>query len=230
VLGERVSVADASGAQLPPAANVLRIRFAPLHAVAGAVPLQAHVALADADWLHVAETVSRAGARRRMGNGTRLPLTLRIVLTGAALARSELARLKPGDMIRVAGDEAPGGKLRRVSLRLGQTDLFACRVQPAGLTIETASSLDARRTSMSNDAALKRLDQLEVPVSFQFGTLPVSLEQLGSIGPGHTFTTSLPTEQPVVSIIVDGQKLGTGRLIAVGELVGVQVIDWVQGD
>lgn len=224
VTGEPVRVTGAPARQAARGGDTLRIAFEPLQAGANAVRRRAYLSLPDEAWSHVAETASRAGVRR---NASRLPVMLRIVLEGIWLTRSELTQVKRGDVIRLAGNQAPGGKVQRVTLRLGRAGLFECRVLAAGLRVENASAPDAGRGIMSNDTAVKRLDQLEVPVSFQFGTLSVSLEQLGTIGPGHTFTTPVATEQPVVAILVDGQKVGSGRLIAVGDMVGVQVTDWV---
>lgn len=199
------------------------------HADRAAPPTAMHgrLVLDDAGWARFAPTAAVDPPGPVSARLARLPLVLRIMLTDAWLTRAELEQTRPGDLIRLPPEDARGGTARRATLRLGSTDVHGCRLDPGRLTIQNTWPQAGRSTMTPHDASVKRLDQLEVQVGFQLGALTLSLEQLRTIGPGHTFTTHLPIEQPTVAITVDGQKVGTGRLLAVGDLVGVQVVDWV---
>ncbi len=181
------------------------------------------LSMPSAAWQAVGDRVDESSVRAR---ASRLPLRLRIELPSQSLRREELSHLRPGDLVRIGTPLDASGRPLRLNLALGRRVLFQCRLGASDLTVERIAA-DPGSGPMNKDNAVKNLDQLELPVSFQLGTLAVSLEELGRIGPGHTFTTQLATAQPVVSILVDGQKVGSGRLMAVGDLVGVQVLDWV---
>lgn len=181
------------------------------------------VSMPSSAWAAIGDRLDAATPALR---SARLPLRLRIELPSQALRREEISRLRSGDLIRINTPIDASGRPLRLNLALGRRVLFQCRLGAGDLTVERIAS-DPGSPSMSKENAVKNLDQLELPVSFQLGHVAVSLEELGRIGPGHTFTTTLATSQPVVSILVDGQKVGSGRLMAVGELVGVQVLDWV---
>ena len=77
-----------------------------------------------------------------------------------------------------------------------------------------------------HEPTLASLDQVELTTTFQLGTVPVTLDALKAIRPGYTFTTTIDSDAPTVAIIVEGQRVGAGRLVAVGEQIGVQVTHW----
>ena len=56
--------------------------------------------------------------------------------------------------------------------------------------------------------------------------MSITLETLRTLRPGYTFTTTIATDSPMVSILVEGQRAGLGRLVAVGDRIGVQVTHW----
>ncbi|SAL05823.1 type III secretion system apparatus protein YscQ/HrcQ [Caballeronia calidae] len=72
------------------------------------------------------------------------------------------------------------------------------------------------------------LSELELPVKMEIGTIPISLEQLKSIRPGYVIALPQSIEGAKVRLSVGGQTIGQGELVAVGEHLGVRIIQMVQ--
>lgn len=60
-----------------------------------------------------------------------------------------------------------------------------------------------------------------VPVDFVVGTKSLPLEDLRSLSEGYVF--ELPENASSVSLIINGRKYGSGRLVRVGDHLGVVV-------
>jgi flagellar motor switch/type III secretory pathway protein FliN len=71
----------------------------------------------------------------------------------------------------------------------------------------------------------KKLETLEVLLSFEVGEKALSIEALRSISPGFTFELENPAQKPVV-IKLNGNAIGRGELLQIGEKVGVRVMDF----
>jgi len=65
------------------------------------------------------------------------------------------------------------------------------------------------------------LDDVKIPVDFIIGTQSLALDDLRSLKEGHVFEFS--EDSSTVGIVVNGRKHGEGRLVRVGDHLGVVV-------
>jgi type III secretion protein Q len=64
---------------------------------------------------------------------------------------------------------------------------------------------------------------LNVPVSFEIDSARVSLDDLAAFDAGSVITLDAPLQDALVRLVCFGQVVGTGRLVAVGDCLGVRV-------
>lgn len=72
-----------------------------------------------------------------------------------------------------------------------------------------------------SDSSQGALAEIKIPVEFVVGTQSLSLEDLRSLSEGYVF--ELPENASSVSLLINGRKYGDGRLIRVGDHLGVVV-------
>lgn len=154
-----------------------------------------------------------------------LRLPARVRLFSRDLSEPELSSLACGDVV-VAGEQ----------LQPGTAPWRACVIFGSGATMQAKIDLDAQTASArlaedpypaqepDGDAAdLTRLRGLTLPVSFEFDSARVSLEELAALGAGSTLELDVPVMEAMVRIVCHGQTVGIGQLVAVGDRVGVRI-------
>ncbi|MFM0735974.1 type III secretion system cytoplasmic ring protein SctQ [Paraburkholderia xenovorans] len=67
------------------------------------------------------------------------------------------------------------------------------------------------------------LDELDVPVHLEISTLDLPLRTLATLQPGYLLELPIALEDAQVRLVVHGRTIGTGRLVAIGEHLGLQV-------
>jgi type III secretion protein Q len=118
---------------------------------------------------------------------------------------------------------------------------FRAEVRGSTLTVlsSDASWTMMKTTDASNskpaagdalDPPLESLEGLEVTLRFEAGQLQLPLRELGQVKPGHVFDLGQPLTQSVVRIVAHGSVVGKGQLVAIGEQLGVRVIEFAAGD
>ena len=159
---------------------------------------------------------------------TRLPgltVTLHICVMAATLSRAELTSLAPGDAVRA--NAWPDNEVHLVA-----GDMFAWAARREGATLRLIGKRRAVRAELERFAMLDEilpqdsetsLDELPVRLSFEIGTLEVSLAELEALGPGHVFELGR-AEGEAVDIRANGRKIGTGRAVVVGGAIAVQIV------
>ena len=82
--------------------------------------------------------------------------------------------------------------------------------------------------SISNETATEAgaggLEGVPVTLDFDVGSLSVPLAELAAIKPGYVFELPTPVEAARVVIKANGQPIGRGELVAVGDTLGVQLL------
>ncbi|HEX5783758.1 type III secretion system cytoplasmic ring protein SctQ [Hydrogenophaga soli] len=68
------------------------------------------------------------------------------------------------------------------------------------------------------------LDRLQVPVAFEIDSARVSLGELASLGVGSVIELDVGVLDASVRLVCHGQTLGIGQLVAVGEQLGVRIV------
>ncbi|WP_354683487.1 type III secretion system cytoplasmic ring protein SctQ [Cupriavidus necator] len=176
-----------------------------------------------------------------------VPLAVRIGTT--RLAVGEMRGIEPGDILGIDHWHSQGSALvvRCTTGRNGPgwTALAEGRrliVQPGGADrtdVSNGAHMEERDNAQQPqpiphpDAAqppLSRLDNLEVTLRFEVGDVAVPLAELRAVGPGYVFELPQPLKQSEVRIVANGNRIGTGTLIAVGNRLGVRITGFAAGD
>lgn len=74
-----------------------------------------------------------------------------------------------------------------------------------------------------SDAPGADVEAIELPVAFEIDTARLSLAELAGIRPGYVIELDTPVAEAAVRLLCQGQVIGTGQLIAVGEQLGVRI-------
>ena len=77
---------------------------------------------------------------------------------------------------------------------------------------------------MSDPNAIAAADSIPVSLDFDLGNLAVPLGELASLKPGYVF--ELPNSLDSVRVVIraNGTRVGHGELVAVGDVLGVQLL------
>jgi type III secretion protein Q len=84
-------------------------------------------------------------------------------------------------------------------------------------------TLGAPSGLMATEGPAATWSTLELPVTFELDTARIPLAELATLRPGSAIELDQPLEDAVVRLVCQGQTLGEGQLIAIGERLGVRV-------
>lgn len=73
------------------------------------------------------------------------------------------------------------------------------------------------------DAASRRLP---VEVAFEIGRMQLPLGKLAELQPGYVFQVPAQLEGANVTIRANGEAVGQGELVSVGDTLGVRLLSW----
>jgi type III secretion protein Q len=176
----------------------------------------------------------------------RLPVPIAVRIGTTRLALGEMRGIGPGDILGIDDWHSQGSALvvRCTTGRTGPgwTALAEGRrlvVQPGADRMDVSNGAHmeeqapAAQPIQHPDAAqppLSRLDSLEVTLRFEVGDVAVPLAELRTVAPGYVFELPQPLKQSEVRIVANGNCIGTGTLIAVGNRLGVRITTFAGGD
>lgn len=156
----------------------------------------------------------------------------------APLPVGDWAALRPGDVI-VAGHRSqppralacagglawplapdPGGW--RID---GPPQHIQTPVEPSPMndTSQDTGGEPAGDASVDGDALARRLP---VEVAFELGRSELRVGELSALQPGYVFPLAAPVDGASVTIRANGQAVGQGELVAVGDTLGVRLLWW----
>jgi type III secretion protein Q len=72
--------------------------------------------------------------------------------------------------------------------------------------------------------------ELEVPVQFEVDTIALRVSQLSTLGSGYVIELDKPVSEMQIRLVIHGQTIGYGELVAVGEHLGVRIVHMVRND
>lgn len=181
----------------------------------------------------------------------RLPVPIAVRIGTTRLALGEMHGIEPGDIVGIDDWHSQGGALV-VRCITGRHDPGWTALAEGRRLLVQAGADSPNRTDVSNgahmeeqdparqaqslphpDAAqppLSRLDRLEVTLRFEVGDVAVPLAELRAVAPGYVFELPQPLKQSEVRIVANGNRIGTGTLIAVGNRLGVRITAFAGGD
>jgi type III secretion protein Q len=192
--------------------------------------------LLDADD-HLLDVIEHHFARRPIVS-CELPrgvsLRCRAVIGERRLSRGRLASLVEGDAVLfsaqadvlVVAGTLYWGSRRRTHLRA------PCIFRAAQMTIENAPALSGHESIFQGDsiaddsgaADVVDIGQLEVPIQFELEGPILTLAEIGALGAGQVLQLPIPIDRALISLRVDGQLVGRGHLVAVGDWLGVRLV------
>lgn len=171
-----------------------------------------------------------------------LPVQVRVGLPGPALDVTELRSLVRGDVI-VLGTRASA--LARLDLRVAGSGTAAAwraswhdgRVRIDAAIDPSIDSLQGPTMTDNEDTppvtadgasapAADPLAQLPVRVDFTLGELELPLARLSQLEPGYVFNLVDNLDTARIGIRANGRRIGSGRIVAVGDTLGVQLEGW----
>jgi type III secretion protein Q len=90
------------------------------------------------------------------------------------------------------------------------------------VTLSQAPTL-AHEPSGDAPLAAQAIGALNIPVSFEIDSARVALDDLAAFDAGSVITLDAPVQDALVRLVCFGQVVGTGRLVAVGDCLGVRI-------
>jgi type III secretion system YscQ/HrcQ family protein len=168
---------------------------------------------------------------------------LRCILGRTRMPLAELRGIPLGSLLLIEERTAGEGAVGVVLATEGQQQRVF-RGQAKGSRIEIVSEEPQRKPAAeppgmreaqlqvaaagTHDARLQNIEELSVSVEFDLGEQTAALHVLKQVRPGFVFKLTQPVEQASVRIQANGQTIGYGQLIAVGEVLGVRVTAFLQ--
>jgi type III secretion protein Q len=178
----------------------------------------------------VASLVSHAGWRRTAATPVewlKLPAAVRVELRGVAFASAELSASEIGDVLILGNRTACWRKLH-VTLAAARGDAQprtwnAC-YDGTRLTVSTGVLNSPTELPMTDLKATGAADNIPVSLDFDLGNLALPLGELAALKPGYVFELPGGLEKARVVIRANGTRVGVGELVAVGDVLGVQLV------
>lgn len=191
----------------------------------------------------VARLLSRdddAVARTSRRDGlSRLPVDLRVGAEGPSLGVAEMRALEPGDVIVLGTRQRAFSRLRVMPSDGRDSGGWSATWENERVRIDARVPWtlhdgsepmqdSAEPITDGTDAAAPPdpLGALPLRVDFLLGELSVPLAKLAELEPGYVFALGEHLDQARIGIRANGKRVGTGRLVAVGDTLGVQLEGW----
>lgn len=174
-----------------------------------------------------AEGLDRHAGIDRSGLDLPIPVCLRVA--AANLAASEIERLSPDDVVLVDAACEPGDDVIAV---IGERLVAPVALDPEGHRLATFPIPGATSSwawSMPTDAmagawqADVETDNRSLHVLFELGRFELPASQLKQLAPNFLLPLE-PRHDRTVDIVVEGQRIGRGAMMRIGNRTGVRVI------
>jgi type III secretion protein Q len=150
-----------------------------------------------------------------------LKLRARLQLLHRLLPREVLAGLEPGDIV-LFDPQASAAPVFKLIFGKGNT----MQAQATYDQQYDQSVLSSEPTPVAEGAEMQApadFNDLQLPVSFEVDTARISLGELSSMRPGYVIELDRPLKASVVRLVCQGQSVGHGQLVAVGEQLGIRI-------
>jgi type III secretion protein Q len=154
--------------------------------------------------------------------GLRLPARIRVGQRDMSL--DDLRSLAPGDVLACGARPVDAPLRCQLFIGLG-TFMQATAETDLDHTDVTLSQAPTLAHEPSGDAPLaaQAIGALNIPVSFEIDSARVALDDLAAFDAGSVITLDAPVQDALVRLVCFGQVVGTGRLVAVGDCLGVRI-------
>lgn len=188
---------------------------------------QAVVMPQDAAAFEGLEQLCGGWMRTRNGRAAAWRPQLRLCLGATRIRVGELARVDRGDLLFIE-NRAPGQVPMRAGLFIGNgsSSAFLAELQDQEIRIMD-DEVDHQMVLGAGDPLdapqVRLLDRLEFEVRFWLGGRRLAWHEITALQPGSVLALDQRPADAEVQLEVEGQRIGRGRLVAVGERLGVCV-------
>ncbi|HYD63757.1 MAG TPA: FliM/FliN family flagellar motor switch protein [Noviherbaspirillum sp.] len=156
-------------------------------------------------------------------------LPIRICVGKTWLAGYEVETLEVGDVVIMLGmstmDNLRATCIDRLGFRLPfKADLTGRKMIMTFTEEKTMSQSPNEMRQPRQDAVA--LEDVLVPITAVIGEVELPLRAMASLQAGYVFELPTSVEEAVVHLYTGSARVGQGRLITVGNMLGVQVLEW----
>jgi type III secretion protein Q len=157
----------------------------------------------------------------------KLPGMVRVELRAVAFPLGELSASEIGDVL-ILGNRTACWRQVHVTLlgARGNTRLRTWNASYDGtrLTVSPGVLNSPMELTMSDPKASGAADNIPVSLDFDLGNLALPLGELAALKPGYVFELPGGLDKLRVVIRANGTRIGHGELVAVGDVLGVQLL------
>jgi type III secretion protein Q len=165
-----------------------------------------------------------------------LPIGFRIELRGVQFPLAEVTAARTGDVLILGRRTRCWCSLRITAIGAGRTGTFAgswnASCESDQLRLGSAVPLTSTEVTMFEPtpegadatAPLSAMADIPVKLDFEVGTLSLPLGELPKLAPGYVLQLPTRLEEARVVIRANGVRIGHGELVAVGDVLGVQLL------
>jgi type III secretion system YscQ/HrcQ family protein len=150
-----------------------------------------------------------------------------VELRGSSFPLGVLRASETGDVL-ILGDRTSCWRNLHVCLigARGDTRLrtWNASYDGARLSVSAGSPDTILELIMSDPKAAAAADNIPVSLDFDLGNLAVPLGELAALKPGYVFELPISLDAVRVIIRANGTRIGHGELVAVGDVLGVQLL------
>jgi type III secretion system YscQ/HrcQ family protein len=148
-----------------------------------------------------------------------LPVEVRVHIGSAALTLSDLQGLAAGDLILPDRLPLEAGRWQTRLLAGAERRPWARGYIEGELVVIT----ETEPSNAPPATAAPTLPPLTVDIAFEIGARRLPLAELTRIAPGYIFDLGAQADGEIVDLVANGQRIGRGHLVLLGEALGVRV-------
>lgn len=165
----------------------------------------------------------------------KLEVTIGVKAGSISLTQKEWKKVREGDFIKLdQASYAPFTQSGSVMLMLQSKPLFEAKMKQNKIQLtryafiqedpmQESKKPEPHALEAAEDEAMAIKD-LPLHVSVELSRIKMTLDQLMSLSPGNILELPVLPEENI-SLIVNGQKVGRGELIYLGEMLGVRILE-----
>ncbi|GGX75390.1 FliM/FliN family flagellar motor switch protein [Saccharospirillum salsuginis] len=150
-----------------------------------------------------------------------LPIPCRVVLQGHRYSRRECADFETGDCLLVAGTFRTGLGIRLQPVR--SSHYWQADIKTGKLIVTQGP--ETPQAPVGEETTEPTSTPIDVDISFELGDLVLPLRTLEALQAGYVLSLPDHLDQSSVRVRANGSVIGEGRLVAIGDQLGVQLTD-----
>lgn len=218
----------------PPAGDGLWLRFTEHDDVGGAGACRGHLRLPLA-WLpRLLELAERDTPDAGAHDWNAWPAQATVAIEGRPMRHADWQRLRRGDVLVLGGRTQPLRAHARAQGRRWPLQAVDGGWSVTGAATEDPQHEDATMQSDEMEAAPSGAEatddgparDLPVQLSFDLGTVTLTLGAVAALQPGYVFALPARLEGTNVTVRANGRVAGRGEVVAIGDTLGVRLVSW----